>query len=52
MQAQLQAVRMELRQQARDLAEAFQPSAEAVAQQYAAAGAPVEAVGGEVDLQA
>lgn len=52
MQAQLQAVRMELRQQARDLAEAFQPSAEAVALQYAAAGAPVEAVGGEVDLQA
>ena len=55
MQSQLSATRMELQKQAQDLAASFQPSVDAVAQQYAAGGgaAVPEAVsGGEIDVQA
>lgn len=52
MQAQLSATRMELQKQAQDLSASFQPSAGAVAQQYAAAAAPEAAAGGELNLQA
>ena len=55
MQAQLSATRMELQKQAQDLTASLQPSAEAVARQYAAGGAPAaagEVPVGEIDLQA
>ncbi|MCI8971614.1 MAG: hypothetical protein HFF99_09140, partial [Oscillibacter sp.] len=54
MQAQIAAVDMELREQARKLASSIQPSMESVAQQYAAgaAAAPETPPGGEIDLQA
>lgn len=51
MQSQLSATRMELQKQAQDLAASLQPSAEAVARQYAAGSAP-EAPAGDLDLQA
>lgn len=54
MQAQLSAARMELQKQAQDLTASLQPSADAVAQQYAAgsAAAVEPAAGGEIDVQA
>ena len=54
MQAQLSTTRMELQKQAQDLAASLQPSADAVAQQYAAgsAVAPEPVPGGEIDVQA
>lgn len=57
MQSHISAVEMELREQAQSLASSIQPSAEAVAQQYAAesaaAAAPDVSAGGEViDVQA
>ena len=53
-QAQLSATRMELQQQAQNLASSLQPSADAVAQQYTAASAAAvpEVSGGEIDMEA
>lgn len=60
MQSHIAAVDMELREQAQKLTDSIQPSAEAVAKQYAAGAAamalpeeaPAPSVGGEINLQA
>lgn len=53
MQDQMAAADMKLRQQAQSLASSLQPSADAVARQYAAGTAASEAsAGGEIDVQA
>ncbi len=54
MQSQLAATRMELQKQAQDLTASLQPTAEAVARQYAAgsAAAAEPSPGGELDVQA
>lgn len=53
MQAQLAATRMELQKQAQSLTASLQPSAEAVAQQYAAGSGMAEpSAGAEIDVQA
>lgn len=52
MQAHLAATRMELQKQAQDLSAALQPSAEAVARQYAASGAETAPEAVAIDVQA
>ena len=52
MQAHLAATRMELQKQAQDLSAALQPSAEAVARQYAASGAETAPEAAAIDVQA
>lgn len=52
MQAHLAATRMELQKQAQDLSASLQPSAEAVAQQYAASGAAAPESPAAIDVQA